>query len=113
MVTNNASNPSNDVCQDCGAVAGESCLQRHDTPISMRTCQMLNYGIDVVKQEIRSNPNPMHTFIVRVAQRTDLPDSAVDAEYVRFILAVDGWLDVVDVEEMIVINTNKIKGDSK
>lgn len=55
-----------------------------------------------------------HTFIVRVERRDDLPDSRIDEAYVRGVLSLGHWLEIVDVVEVVeqpTISTNN-EGDN-
>lgn len=42
-----------------------------------------------------------HTFIVRVEQRTDLPDIPIDADYMKFIVTNQSLVDVISIDEVI------------
>ncbi len=39
------------------------------------------------------------TFIITVSQRDDLPDSQINEEYVRELLLLGSWINVVSVQE--------------
>lgn len=42
----------------------------------------------------------IHTFIVQLKQRDDLPDSEINSALLRHILLQGAWLDVVDIDEL-------------
>lgn len=41
-----------------------------------------------------------HTFVVTVSQRDDLPDSVINEDYVRGLLTLGNWLELVDIKEI-------------
>ena len=55
--------------------------------------------------------NATQTFIVRVAQRHDLPDTTIDIDYVQFLLQEGSWLDVVSIEPVQEISLTNQQGD--
>ncbi len=42
----------------------------------------------------------MHTFIIQVAKRDDLPDSVINSSYIRQLLLNGHWLEVIDIDEL-------------
>ena len=42
----------------------------------------------------------IHTFIVQVAKRDDLPDSQINSAYLRYLLTEGAWVEVIDVNEV-------------
>lgn len=55
--------------------------------------------------------NTTQTFIVRVTQRHDLPDTTIDIAYVQFLLQEGSWLDVVSIEAVQEISLTNQQGD--
>ena len=56
----------------------------------------------------------IHTFIVQVAKRDDLPDSTINSAYVRQLLTEGMWLDVIDIDELPTTSLiTTTKGDSQ
>jgi len=56
----------------------------------------------------------IHTFIVQVAKRDDLPDSQINSAYLRQLLTQGWWLDVIDIDELPTTSLiTTIKGDSQ
>jgi hypothetical protein len=42
----------------------------------------------------------IHTFIVQIKKRDDLPDTEINSALLRHILEQGAWLDIVDIDEL-------------